>query len=136
MASEISNLFNPQTEQKFRFWLSWVCVAMLANLLVNAYFFVFDFNLKATAPMIDYISYFNMALYMIIQTFLIVAAWQMRQKQQIYTQQQDEFSLQQLLEAKYKLICVFVGYLGLELYVHIFWRLIYGYINDNTLFQF
>jgi hypothetical protein len=137
MSSEISNLFNPQTEQKFRFWMSWLCVGMSAQVLINCYFFVTNFGLNTEiARIADYFSYFSFGAYAILQILLVFFAWQTLQKHQFYTKQQDEYSLLQLLEVKYKLICLFVGYLGLELVNHIFWRFVVGFLTESVSVQF
>lgn len=137
MASEISNLFNPKTEEKFKFWLTWLCVAMLANVLINCYFFVINFQLDtAVARIPDYFSYLSFIAYAVVQVFLVFLGWQTLQKQQLYINQQDEYSLLQLLDAKYRLVCLFVVYLGLELFNHLFWRFVVGYMTESVSLQF
>jgi len=130
MPSEISSLFNPQTEQKFRFWMSWLCLAIFINLLISCYNFAVNFKLDIRrATIVDLVSYSSFISYIALQALLVFFGWQTLQKQQSYINQQDEDSLLQFLESKYALLCLFAGDLVLELVNHIFWRFFVSFIS-------
>ncbi len=119
-------IFNPEREQQFRLWLT--CFAVFScfhtlYLLYRFYQIIADSTDNSFVVNTAYYLFFVLAI--LFDILLIINLFQILEKHKLYTAQQDEFSLQQLINSYYQQLCMFLAAMGVELASHIFWRYLF-----------